>query len=372
MGIASFERMGKTTACKRTAWVLCGLALAATAAAGDVAYVLRDPGLNHMPVLEIKVPAGYAVKGTVGWNLLLEPVMCGAKLLLFCHPASGDTLLTEVGTMAIPRNQLQEYYRTPQPFLERILKQEVQNVIPGCQIGAVIHSRLDEDASPAAQQFIAFVNQLNQRSGRQAQVPLVHKYSGAYECQLLGKRKILVLETQVFSLLQNFRIPGDDRVWGQSHMSYITAAVVDREADVPALSARLVDPRKIVRNPQWEAARQFIENRATQRQLDHQAKLWDIIRRNREEVNGIQQSVISNMQQTGERVVENWDTYIRDVDVRDVPGVGKVEFSSLADKEWYDPKTGEHVIYNGGDGGFDPQELGMTGLVSRDEYPRAQ
>jgi hypothetical protein len=49
-----------------------------------------------------------------------------------------------------------------------------------------------------------------------------------------------------------------------------------------------------------------------------------------------------------------------------------VEFSSLADKEWYDPKTGEHVIYNGGDGGFDPQELGMTGLVSRDEYPRAQ
>lgn len=68
----------------------------------------------------------------------------------------------------------------------------------------------------------------------------------------------------------------------------------------------------------------------------------------------------------------NWDTYIRDVDVRDVPGVGKVEFSSLADKEWYDPKTGEHVIYNGGDGGFDPQELGMTGLVSRDEYPRAQ
>ena len=174
------------------------------------------------------------------------------------------------------------------------------------------------------------------------------------------------------SLLQNFRIPGDDRVWGQSHISYITAAVVDREADVPALSARLVDPRKIVRNPQWEAVRQFIENRATQRQLDHQAKLWDIIRRNREEVNGIQRSVISNMQQTGERVVENWDTYIRDVDVRDVPGVGKVEFSSLADKEWYDPKTGEHVIYNGGDGGFDPQELGMTGLVSRDEYPRAQ
>ena len=334
-------------------WSASWLALAATAAAGDVAYVLRDPGLNHMPVLEIKVPVGYAVKGTVGWNLLLEPVMCGAKLLLFCHPASGDTLLTEVGTMAIPGNQLQEYYRTPQPFLERILKQEVQNVIPGCQIGAVIHSRLDEDASPAAQQFIAFVNQLNQRSGRQAQVPLVHKYSGAYECQLLGKRKVLVLETQVFSLLQNFRIPGDDRVWGQSHMAYITAAVVDREADVPALSARLVDPRKIVRNPQWEAARQFIENRATQRQLDHQ-------------------SVIGDMQQTGERVVENWDTYIRDVDVRDVPGVGKVEFSSLADKEWYDPKTGEHVIYNGGDGGFDPQKLGMTGLVSRDEYPRAR
>ena len=130
--------------------------------------------------------------------------------------------------------------------------------------------------------------------------------------------------------------------------------------------------RKIVRNPQWEAARQLIENRATQRQLDHQAKLWDIVRRSREEVNDIQRSVISNMQQTGERVIENWDNYIRDVDVRNVPGVGKVEFSSLADKEWYDPKTGEHVIYNGGDGGFDPQKLGMTGLVSRDEYPRAR
>ncbi len=82
--------------------------------------------------------------------------------------------------------------------------------------------------------------------------------------------------------------------------------------------------------------------------------------------------VVGNMQQTGERVVENWDTYIRDVDVRDVPGVSKVEFPSLADKEWYDPKTGEHVIYNSGDGGFDPKELGMTDLVSRDEYPRAQ
>ena len=60
-------------------WLVLWLALAATAAAGDVAYVLRDPGLNHMPVLEIKVPDGYAVKGTVGWNLLLEPVMCGAR-----------------------------------------------------------------------------------------------------------------------------------------------------------------------------------------------------------------------------------------------------------------------------------------------------